>query len=133
MGSTDEDGLSPAAAACVQQPHVLRANDRVFLGKDECAFDHVLEFANISRPPVPSQQLQCLRRELRRGRAQGKFFEKVIGQRRDVFQPVLERSNVQRESAETLVQIFAEFSFPHPCQQVRVGRGDDAGIHPHHL
>ena len=57
----------------------------------------------------------------------------MCGQLRNILGPVTQRGNFNGEGAKTIVQIFAELSLADQGQQVRVGGGDDAGIHPHHV
>src|SRR5271166_301110 len=69
--------------------------------------------------------------QLRGRQAHGKFFKKVRGQWSNVIEALPQGWNLDGKSAETVVQIFAEFPLAHEAQQVRVGGGDDTGIDAH--
>ena len=78
---------------------MLGANHCLIFREDQRAFDHVLQFANVPGPRLCFHQLQGRRGQLRRGQARGIFCEKVRGQWRNIFGPVAQRRNFDREDA----------------------------------
>src|SRR6266849_4006104 len=102
--------LARTAKAGIREQQMLGANHRLVFGKNQRAFDHVLQFADVAGPELRLQQLQRLGGEFRRGQRRGKFCEKVRGQWRNVFGPIAQRRNFDGESAEAIVQVFADSS-----------------------
>ena len=94
-----------AQSACLQQ--VFRQNmrrDRRRRRQHHRALDHVLQFANISRPVMLHQNLHRLRLEIQGGPAldvqvllvlAAEAREEVVNQQRDIFLPVAQRRQVQ--------------------------------------
>src|SRR6267154_1945427 len=125
--------LQPDAAHNFLAADVLREQidvDALLRGKNYGALDNVFELAHIAGPVVIHKQLQ------RRGSkvAQGLVVflavadEEMGEQRRNIFAAITQGRQGQVNDVETMVQIFAEAAFANECEQLHVGRGDDADI-----
>ena len=53
----------------------------------------------------------------------------MADQWRDVFRPLAQRRNVDRQHVQPEPQVFAKLSLPHRLLQILVRRGDDAHVH----
>src|SRR5438105_11273612 len=75
------------------------------LGIQRSFENHVLEFANVSRPWVLSERFEGILAEVRGGTV---LFQKMIGQRVNVLCPLAERWYMQLKLSEPVIEIAAE-------------------------
>ena len=58
----------------------------------------------------------------------GQLVQKVVGQQRDVFAPLCQGGQQQRDDVEPVVQVFAELACGHGGFQIAVRGRDDAHV-----
>src|SRR5262245_38407147 len=100
--------------------------------QDDGALQHVFQLADVARPGVllkpphrpPADAVQALadpRREL---------VHQEVDEQRDVVLPLAQRRQADGEDVEAVVQVLAESFLLDLFEQVSVGGGDDADVHP---
>src|SRR5271157_3748056 len=91
---------------------------------------HALEFADVARPGVASEQLKRLGRDAACALSQflAEAAEEVFRQQRKVAGPLAEARQAYRVHIEAVIQVAAESAGNHHFLQVAVGGCDDADV-----
>ena len=61
--------------------------------------------------------------------ALGALLAEVVGQQREVLEPLPQRRQLHRHDRQPVVEVLAEAPLLHPLLQLAVGGGDDAHVH----
>ena len=104
--------------------------DEVAGGRDAGAGDDVFEFANVSRPGMLQQHRLSPARKARNFFAVSfvVFFQKVLNQQRNVFQPLAERRDANLDRTQAVEKIFPESPGENFGAKVAVRGGDQAHV-----
>ena len=104
--------------------------DSLAAADDEQLFEGVLEFADVSRPPVAAEGLDDVGANLWRAFAEagGDFLAEVIHEDREVLYAVAERRNLDREDVDSEVEVLAEFGGVDESAEVPVGGRNHADV-----
>ena len=104
-------------------------------GEDDPPFHRVHQFPDVSRPGVAEQTIHRLRGEPldRLAVLFGEADEKILGQKRNVLDPLPERRDVERDDIQPVEEVFAETPGCDLRQEIPVRRGDQADIDLDHL
>ncbi len=97
-------------------------------GAQHCVF----KFSNIARPRIILQLYAGFRTDVAgvRTHLANRFADKVIGQFRDILAAFAQGRQINRNHAQTKVQVFAELLGGDRIFEILVGRGDYARLHP---
>jgi hypothetical protein len=92
--------------------------------------DHVLELADVARPVVPLEQRHRLVRDAGHGLPHllAVLREEVLGDERDVFAPLAQRGQLNRDDVDPVVEVLAKPPFRDELRQVLVGRRHHADV-----
>ena len=108
---------------------VIAVDDVIGCGENG-TFDAVFEFSDVSGPVVGHEHIDC-----RSGDADDmfsvqfiEFFEEMFCEEHDIGSSVMEGGEVDGEDVESIVEVFAEFSFFHEFFEVAAGCGDESDI-----
>ena len=95
------------------------------------ALDRVLELAHVARPVVLLQRLHHLVVHLLDVLAGPLrvLFDEVIDQHGDVFAPLAQRQNLNRDDVQPIVEVLLEPRLGDHLLQIAVGRRDHAHLH----
>ncbi len=109
---------------------MLRSDLRSMLGPDERLLDEVFQLANIARPRIPSQKLQCLFAEFDTGASflLQPFLEEMFGQERNILAAFTEWRENERNDVDAIVEVFSELRFSNKVIKILVRRCHDADI-----
>ena len=132
MGISIDDGtLAPSVSACSSATW-LKASTSISgpSAKIDAGGDDVFQLANVARPAVPGEQRLGGRRERtnRRTAVLRHALEEVLGQARQVVEPVTQRRQLEHHALEPVVEVGAEAAITNRCFEVAVGRADDAHV-----
>src|SRR5439155_910997 len=103
-------------------------------GEDEERLEHVLELAHVAGPGVLEERPQRAGGREREGGAMRavEARDEVLDERRQVFAPLPERRERDREHAQAIVEVAAKLPRLDHAPEVAVGGGDDAEVDPPH-
>ena len=102
-----------------------------------CAFvqkdgplDFILQLSNVARPVKGGEPLNRCRREARNDviGLRGEPFQEGVGQRHDVFTAFAQRRQVNRNGADAVIKVLAQFAVLEGVFRLAVGGGDDAAV-----
>ena len=91
----------------------------------------MLELTDVPRPRVPEQGLYCIVREAldRISVPRPMKFEKIQGQRDDVFGPLSKWRQVDLDRIQAIQQILPELAGGQDLSEIRVGSRENADVH----
>src|ERR1700738_4457978 len=97
---------------------------------DQRPFDHILQFANISRPRIGPQSIQSCFPYLADflSRFPCEPIDEVFSQHGDIFFAVAQRGNLDRKHIKAIEEIAAKCAGSNSVLQVTVGGGDHSHI-----
>src|SRR5258705_12793087 len=101
------------------------------LRKDNCAFNHILQLAYISRTGMPLES----RHGVRRNRfdplfhSVTKYLDEMRDQGGNVFPALSKRRQKDREDVQTIVQITAKLTSRYHLAEIPIGCRDQSDIH----
>ncbi len=109
---------------------IARLDDRA-LGLQHDPFDDVLQFTNISGPPIGDQHIHRRGRKLKRRHAMNLAvrLQVMLNQQRDVADALAQRRNAQSNNVQPEIQVFAEKPRFDLRLQIAVGRGNESHVH----
>src|SRR6516165_6069349 len=96
--------------------------------KNTGSFYDVSQFPNVTRPAVLLQKRRCRGADHHIVRAE--FRQKALGQQGEVLHAVPEGAEFEREDGKAIKQILPKIMLLDTTAKVRIGRGNDASIHP---
>ena len=107
--------------------------DRVFadlaVGEDERLVHDIAQLSDVAAPRAVRERAERLRRPaLLRFLDRVQIVEEVLGQQLDVFTPVAQRWQVDREDVEPVIEVFPQLAARHRLAGAAVGRGDDPHV-----
>jgi hypothetical protein len=104
--------------------------DETSLTGDEAPLDGVLQFADVSRPSVPPQQLTGVptERDISLGHPGRECPDERLGEEQHVVPSFPEGWQVHVENAQPIEEVGAESPGGHLGRQIPVRRGDQADI-----
>src|SRR5580700_9122967 len=104
---------------------MLRKDQRILSSQDESPFDHVPQLANVARPGMSGQDRLGSRRDVLvwHPAFAAESGQEVNAEGQNVFNPVLQRLNLDRKYGEPVIEIFPECFLLYPLSQVDVGGG----------
>src|SRR6185312_528914 len=92
------------------------------------------QLSDVPRPLVASQSSKRLPGDrLAWEPALSKLSKEMLDQQRQVFDPLAERWQLDRNDVEPIIQVFAELAGGDGLGQVDVGRGEDSRVGLDHL
>src|SRR5208282_4658019 len=128
FGELQTDTLDDFARANTfgKQIHVHRLLGR----KHNGALDNVLELTHIAGPIVVHQELhRGVRKASRRLVVlAAELVEKTLDELGDIFLPLAERRQLQRNDVEAVIQVLAETAFANQLHQIFVGGRENANV-----
>ncbi len=100
------------------------------MGPQDRLLQHALHLADVPRPGVAEQSLQCLRGDLAHLPAplSAPPPQVKLDQQRQVITALAQRRQVNREDTQPVIQVQPELAFVAPGFQVAVGSGDQAHV-----
>lgn len=109
--------------------HVFSLDDRPILQED-CPFDGIGKFADISRPGVPLENIQDGRGKSLHtlAHAAADLVQEVGGQGLDALQPFPQGGQLDPEDVDAVIEVLAKAPVRHLFFQVSIGGGNDANI-----
>ena len=94
------------------------------------AFDAILQLAHVARPVAVQQDLQRLGRDAQPALvACVELFQEVLDQQRNVFAPLAQRRQGDRDHVDAVIEVLAECTARHRLLQVAVGGENQAHVH----
>src|SRR5207237_2623841 len=98
-------------------------------GERDGLLDHVLELADVSRELVAHERLDHALAEARaRAHFPAEFFEKKLGEQRNVLSTILQRGELEARDVQPVVEVLAEALLGDGLEQVLIRRRDDPDI-----
>src|SRR5690349_2603106 len=109
---------------------MLWSDLRGMLRPDECLLNEVFQLANVARPRITSQKLQCVFSEFDVWAAFlfQPFFEEMPGQKGDILTAFTERRKKERNDIDAVVEVFSKLSFSNEVVKIFVRRRHNADI-----
>ena len=113
------------------EPQILAAEDAP-TAEQQGAFQDVAQLPDIARPWIGLQGLLCVGREpdLAASQIGGKPPEQMLGEQRDILDPLPQRGDDEGDGADPKVEVAAEFLLLDEQAEVLVGGGDQADVDP---
>ena len=100
--------------------------------EDDGPLDHVLQLADVPRPPIVGEGFNSGGRNRLDGAAHplGVFLREVADEQGDVFFSLAQRRNCQWKDMQPVLEIAAELALVDHLLELAVGGGDETDIHP---
>src|SRR6188472_850445 len=109
---------------------MLRSDLCGMLGPDKRLLDEVFQFANIARPRITSQKIQCVFSKFDPGAPLlfQPFLEKMFGQEWDILTAFTEWRKKERNNVDAVVEVFSKLPFSNEVVKILVRRRHNADI-----
>ena len=104
--------------------------DLAALGDQHAALDHVLQLADVARPPVPDEHVVRRRRDGLHVALVPLpvLLEKVLAQQRDVLGPLAQRRHAQRDRVDAEIQVLAQLAVAQRRVEIDVRRANQPEV-----
>ena len=122
--------LDPRALIAVDPQAQIAKTDGRALRHEDAPLDGVIELADVARPWMIEERLECRGFETgqRLAVTLGMLPEKIRGERRDVFAPLPQRRQANFDGVDPEQQVLPETSSGHFVAENRVRRRHDADV-----